>query len=414
MQVVSTVATLSKTSTSLSTDAKSKMLNVGKAGISAAKLSPKPLTPEGGSRLLAVLAAGNGVSAACKLPNGCKQTTAARASRHLLSEEVCATCSEQWPGSMPCMHSKSDFTASQLPHPHVLSHAAFCSDIKSAGTNNICCLLPCLMQAAGQARSLQQSTNTTTPSFVPAYMADATAIADLLLQSTTPATQWASSGDNGVYVGVANQLGRNYKGLQSAVAVGPVSAAGGSQADASVKDNVVISLSDNLVGTCKDETGADITDGSCLVPLTAVYVTDPAGALDQKGFLTEVVPDGFKAVSGVVTLQAGKVAKGALPCATAGCTASLRFPVMESADVSKLYQCFQVVDGKVYLSTDAVAGTASRDIVTAAGEVPTFTCAVKQAGSYLVGKYPDPKYQQAGAAEQYANIAVVSVLKHWP
>lgn len=414
MQVVSTVATLSKTSTSLSTDAKSKMLNVGKAGISAAKLSPKPLTPEGGSRLLAVLAAGNGVSATCKLPNGCKQTTAARASRHLLSEEVCATGFEQCRQAACHVVAgiQADVAALMTAHPHVLSHVMLHSD--SAATDNVCCLLPCLLQAPGHARSLQETTNTTTPSFVPVYMADATAIVDLLLQSTTPATQWASSGDNGVYVGVANQLGRNYKGLQSAVAVGPVSAAGGSQADASVKDNVVISVSDNLVGTCKDESGADVTGGSCLAPLTAVYVTDPAGALDQKAFLTDVVPDGFKAVSGVVTLQAGKVFKGALPCATAGCTATLRVPVMESADVSKLYQCFQVVDGKVYLSTDAVAGAASRDIVTAAGDVPTFTCAVKQVGSYLVGKYPDPKYQQAGVAEQFSGISVVSVLEHRP
>lgn len=83
---MSTVATLTKTSSALSADAKNKMKNVGKAGIAAAKLSPSPLTPDSGSRLLAVLATGNGVSAACKLPTGCKKATTVAATRHLLSE----------------------------------------------------------------------------------------------------------------------------------------------------------------------------------------------------------------------------------------------------------------------------------------------------------------------------------------
>jgi hypothetical protein len=85
LQVVSTVATLSKTTSTLSADAKSKMVNVGKAGIAAAKLSHKPLTPEAGSRLIAVLAAGKGISAACQL-SSCKAATAAipAATRHLL------------------------------------------------------------------------------------------------------------------------------------------------------------------------------------------------------------------------------------------------------------------------------------------------------------------------------------------
>jgi hypothetical protein len=86
LQVVSTIATLSKTTTSLSKDAKSKMVAVGKAGLASAKLSPKPITPDSASRLLAVLAAGNGVSAACKLPTGCKQSAGVPTTRHLLSE----------------------------------------------------------------------------------------------------------------------------------------------------------------------------------------------------------------------------------------------------------------------------------------------------------------------------------------
>jgi hypothetical protein len=90
LQVVSTVATLSKTTSTLSKDARNKMVDVGKAGIAAAKLSHKPLTPEAGSRLIAVLAAGKGISATCKLAtalsSGCKAPTAPvpAATRHLL------------------------------------------------------------------------------------------------------------------------------------------------------------------------------------------------------------------------------------------------------------------------------------------------------------------------------------------
>lgn len=74
MQVVSTIATLTKAPTSLSKDAKKKLANVGRAGIAAARLSPTPISPEGGSRLLAVLAAANGVSAGCSQLDGCVQT----------------------------------------------------------------------------------------------------------------------------------------------------------------------------------------------------------------------------------------------------------------------------------------------------------------------------------------------------
>jgi hypothetical protein len=62
-QVVSTVSTLSKTSSVLSKEAKGKMLGVAKAGITAAKVSGKPLAADAASRLLSVVAAGVGVPA---------------------------------------------------------------------------------------------------------------------------------------------------------------------------------------------------------------------------------------------------------------------------------------------------------------------------------------------------------------
>lgn len=47
-----------------------------------------------------------------------------------------------------------------------------------------------------------------------------------------------------------------------------------------------------------------------------------------------------------------------------------------------------------------------------AGDVPTFTCNVKQAGSYVVGKYADPSYTQGVPESVYTNATdlVSSVL----
>lgn len=240
------------------------------------------------------------------------------------------------------------------------------------------------------------------------------AVVDLLLVGTDPAAGWASGGDNGVYVGVTNHPGRSYQGLATALAVGPVQNADGSKADAAVKNNVAISFSGNLLGSCTDANGQPITgDDTCVVSTVAIYATDPAGAVSDPTALTSPadasVPAGFAAVSGAVTLKVGPADTGVLPCAVAGCTANIRVPVFERADPSKLYQCFQVINGVLVLSTAAVATTASRAIEGAVGEVPAFTCNVKQAGSYLVGKYPDPNYR-AGAAESesvYNNLTTL-------
>jgi hypothetical protein len=88
--VVSSVATLSKTTKSLSSESKGKMLGVGKAGITAAKLSAKPLTPDSASRLLSVVAAGVGVPPV----SGLKSAAVPQATRHLLAStvEVCYLC----------------------------------------------------------------------------------------------------------------------------------------------------------------------------------------------------------------------------------------------------------------------------------------------------------------------------------
>jgi hypothetical protein len=184
----------------------------------------------------------------------------------------------------------------------------------------------------------------------------------------------------------------------------------GSRADPAIKDNMVITLSDNLVGSCTDSDGNAVTDSSCVVPTVAIYATDPAGAINAAAPEAASVPDGFSAVSGVVTLSVAGSSSGLLPCFTAGCTAAIRFPVMETADMSKLYQCFQVVGGQVALNAEAVASTASRSIEAAVGVAPTFSCNVKQAGSYLVGRYPDPSYKEGVAESLYASeTGLVSV-----
>lgn len=60
------------------------------------------------------------------------------------------------------------------------------------------------------------------------------------------------------------------------------------------------------------------------------------------------------------------------------------------------------MDGQLKLSADAVATTASHAVEVVVGQVPAFTCSVKQAGSYLVGGYPDPDYR-AGVGETIYN-----------
>jgi hypothetical protein len=265
------------------------------------------------------------------------------------------------------------------------------------------CLLIRSLQAATHRRRLHEVSDTAVS---PAYYADAVKVAGILLQSTDPGAGWASAGDNGVYIAVANQPGRNYKGLvPAALAVGPVRDATGTKSNYDVTNNVAVRFSEGLLGSCTDENGAEITaTDSCVVPTVAIYATNPANAVDAAAPTDSSMPDGFAPVSGVVTLRVGGADTGALPCTAPGCTASLRAPVTETATPSMLYQCFQVVAGQIKLSTDAVASPASRAIEVIAGQAPTFTCDVKQAGSYLVGRYPDPNYKAGVPEHDYSNI----------
>lgn len=325
-QVVSSVATLTHTSSSLSKDAKSKLAAVGKAGIAAAKLSRKPLTPEGASRLMAVLATGSKVSAA---------PVTVQASRRLLQEANATT------------------------------------NATNAAVTPIA-----------------------SPTFVPAYLDAASTLAGLLLQTADPGTGWTSGGDMGVFFAAANLPGRSYQGSAAVLAVGPVLDAAAHGAESAASSNVVVSMSGELQGTCENDAGVAMVDSSCLVSTTAVYSTDTEAALAPGYNTSALLPYLFQAISGAVTLAVAGQSADALPCATPGCVALLRVPVLEAASPAWLYQCFQVVDGQVDFTGTAVASPAASSTPGMAGETPSFSCAVRQTGTYIVGRFFNPSNAQ--------------------
>jgi hypothetical protein len=342
-QVVSSVATLTHTSSSLSKDAKSKLAAVGKAGVAAAKLSRKPLTPEGASRLMAVLATSSKASPAAPVT--------VQASRRLL-QEVNATNSA-------VAQNATNATASAATN---------------AATNAVAA--------------------TSSPDFVPAYLDAASTLADLLLQTADPGTGWVSGGDMGVFFAAANLPGRSYQGAAAVLAVGPVLDAAAHGADSAVSSNVVVSVNGQLQGACENDAGVAVVDTSCLVGTTAVYATDSEAAL-APGYNTSLfLPYLFQPISGAVTLAVAGQSAGALPCATPGCLAQLRVPVLEAASPAWLYQCLEVVDGQVNFTGTAVASPASSTTVGMAGETPSFSCSVRQAGTYVVARFFNPSYSQ--------------------
>jgi hypothetical protein len=301
------------------------MLQVGAAAITAASNSPEPLTPDGASALLAVVAAG--------VANGASTSAAATTGRRL----------------------QSDATA-----------------------------------------------------FKPAYDQAATLVSGLLLRSTTPATGYTSAGDSGLYVAVANTLGRSYQGLSPAVVAGPtLAAADSSQADAAAAANVRISFSGALVGNCSS--GADdaalTNDAACLVPVVAVYSRDAGAALDGVGISTSL-PAGFSRVSGAATVMVAGAAAGALPCAAAGaCTASITLPVSQPARTNQAFKCVRILSGKMVVVDDAAVVSSAQPSSTAAASV---TCAVKEAGTYLVGIHAAPEPAGQTGLTGTGNVALAT------
>jgi hypothetical protein len=360
MQVVSAVAVLTKTTSQLSSETKSMMLDVAKSGIISAHLSKQPLTPSQGSRLLAVVAAGNDVSSACKLPSGCVKNAAAKAtaSRHLLSTQDALA----WLGAITL-----DLGSSPAARQQKRSLLAETSTANATDTAATAITLPSV------SRSGIQTTG---------FMAPLVDIAGLLATSATPATGYLSGGDNGLYVSVANLLGRSYP--NSPVYVGPdITGAGAASVNSS--DNVHVAFSKPLTSLCVDDAGEAIANSSCsdsVVPVQVMYLSESSPLLAAGATRSASLPSDYVTMSGVVTLTAGSASS--LPCDS--CTAAITIPIWEYADPTQDYVCTQLSSSGQLSLTNAIVSSGSVTNTASDPAVPTVECTVSKPGSYLVGR----------------------------
>lgn len=211
------MATLTKATTQLSSDAKAKMMAVAQSSITSAKVTGAPVSPDQATRMWAVVAAASGVAAgSASAAAAAGAGTAAAAARHLLSAPTgnTTTTSAYWAGSANSRYN--------LFSRHLLQTAAFAA---------------------------------------PPFLSTAADIAALLAASATPGSGFLSGGEGGMYVSVANQLGRAY--ASSPVAVGPVLAAAGGAADPLSGSNAVVSFSKALSGGCVAEDGSVDAGTAC-------------------------------------------------------------------------------------------------------------------------------------------------------
>jgi hypothetical protein len=358
LQVVSAVAVLTKTTSQLSSETKSKMLDVAKSGIISAHLSKQPLTPNQGSRLLAVVAAGNDVSSACKLPTGCVKNAAAKAtgSRHLLS-------SLAWMDAIRLDDSSSPAAQQQK--------RSLLADESTANTTD-----------AATVAALPSVSRSTSAIPTAGFMAPLVDIAGLLATSATPATGYLSGGDNGLYVSVANLLGRTYP--NSPVYVGPdISGVGAASVNSS--DNVHVAFSKPLTSLCIDDAGEAIANSSCsdsVVPVQVMYLSESSPLLAAGATRSAGLPSDYVTMSGIVTLTAGSASS--LPCD--GCTAAITIPIWEYADPTQDYVCTQLSSSGQLSLTNAIVSSGSVTNTASDPAVPTVQCTVSKPGSYLVGR----------------------------
>lgn len=388
LQVVSAVATLTKATTQLSQDTKDKMLDVANSGITAAKLSTKPLSPAEASRLWAVVAAGNDLKASCKVPGSCTQ--AANVGRRLLQELP------EWL-NVNTIYSRSLLESAAVTGP-VIPSRHLLANVTS----------PSPAPATAPSTTTTPATATTTPAFVPSFAAQAGQVGDLLSQGAGPAA-YLSGGDNGLYLSTANFLGRNYD-IWSVVA-GPALDDTGSQADSASGENAQLKFSKDLVALCVDVDGAVLSSGTCgdvVVPVRLTYLPDagslfaPAAASTRK--LQQV--DGHTIVSGAAVVDVAGDTNSAFPCDS--CTATVSIPIWEQKQDWMLYDCGRIVDGVVTYSAANATSSGVQSVGTPA--VPTVTCTVNKAGSYIIGKRADPS-RPAGTPETDPAVeALVSYL----
>jgi hypothetical protein len=378
---VSAVATLTKATTQISKDSKQKMINVAGSGIAAAKLSKKPLAAPEAGRLWSVVAAGNSMRDVCKIAAVCDARTASR--RHLLGmslPELDVPVAEPTQVSRRLLQDNSTANA-------------------TAATNEITANATVTETPAPTPTPVEEPTAAPAapPAFAPDFAEQAYTVADLLAPSASPATSYLSGGDNGLFISVANRLGRTYGAASTVVVAGPALEASGSSASNSAADNVQVQFSKPLTAACVDEEGTVLSDAPCsdvVVPVRVTYTSDATPLLKpaapgawRKLAAAEAVPADFAIISGAVTVESPGAAAGALPCD--GCTATVTIPIWEERQADMLYHCAQIVDGATVIDT-AVATASDVTTSSTTPAVPTVSCAVKQAGSYLVGKSLDP------------------------
>jgi hypothetical protein len=393
------VATLTKATTQISKDSKQKMLNVAGSGIAAAKLSKKPLAAPESARLWSVVAAGNSMHDVCKIAAVCNAKTASR--RHLLGLSMPEL---DMPVAEPTVVSR------RLLQDNSTAIATVATN--DTATNNTAVDTPAAPTPAPVEEPV--AAPAAPPAFAPAFTEQAYTVADLLAPSATPAISYLSGGDNGLFISVANRLGRTYAAASTAVVVGPALEASGSSASASAADNVQVQFSKALTAACVDEEGTVLSDAPCsdvVVPVRVTYTPDATALLKpaatgRKLAAAEAVPADFSIVSGAVNVEAPGAAAGALPCD--GCTATVTIPIWEEKQAHMLYHCAQIVDGATVIDT-AMATASDVEMSSTSPAVPTVSCAVNQAGSYLVGKSVDPNRNLGpGTTETYTPQA------NWP
>jgi hypothetical protein len=248
LQVVAAVATLSKATQQLSSDAKSKMLSVVDTSITCAKVNKQQVTADEATRMWAVVGAGNGIKAS----SGNTATSAAGtgSSRHLLAAE-------------PQPHKNTQLLQPKCHEPdHQGGNRT--DPTRSSGDSNDSSYWDGSNGSSYQLygpppRSLLEGTSTYVE---PAFIASAQTIASLLSGAASPGAAYLSGGDSGLYVSVANQLGRSYA-AGTGVVVGPVLTGTGGVAAATSGSNAVVSFSKPLTGSCVAEDGSIQAGTSC-------------------------------------------------------------------------------------------------------------------------------------------------------
>lgn len=255
LQVVAAVATLSKATQQLSSDAKSKMLSVVGTSITCAKVNKQQVTADEATRMMAVLAAGHGVTSSGR-PVAANRA-AGGSSRHLLSLHEQSQLQAQSHAQQPNCQKLSGQHASSTAAPASSSSRSGDSTSTSFywdGSNGSRYQL-----FGGRPRSLLEGT---TAFVAPAFLTTVQVIADLLTGAASPGSGYLSGGDNGLYVSVANQLGRSYSS-GSGVAVGPVLTGIGGVAAATSGSNAVVSFSQPLKSSCLLEDGSLHPNDTC-------------------------------------------------------------------------------------------------------------------------------------------------------